>query len=272
MAQGIASEEKVSEGLKFTINPENQAASVDLFVKALDDIRRLLNGVTYAIYRERTGRRWVIEGLHSSSPTVTVNPLLGGKESSDAVARGIGAVTSGTDQPPEYFPEPVLNDLRRMRRLFRGRDRARSVEVVLDNEPVAEIQKDITRQVDRILTAGYWNLGSLEGALEAVNFHGTPNFTIWDRVSRAPVRCSLPSQGPWKEQAKALLEKRVRVRGRIRYFANGVPRSMVDLLSLQDATPDPSLPKAEFGSIPDPEAARDPVAFLRAVRGMDGNS
>lgn len=262
----------MSEGLTFTINPNNQAASMDLFVKALDDIRRLLNDVSYAMYRERTGRRWVIESLHSSSPTVLVEPLLGDVESAVAVAQGIREVTLGTDQPPEHFTESVLEDLKRMRRLFRGRDRARSIVVTFVGEPYAEIRDDIAYQASRILTAGYWNLGTVEGTLDAINFHGAPKFTIWDRVSRAPVRCSLTSDLSWKESAKELLEKRVRVRGRIRYFLNGVPRSVVNISDIQDATPDPQLPKADFGSIPDTEAARDPVAFLRAVRGGDGDS
>jgi len=259
----------MAKGLTFAINPDAQAASVDLFFKALDDIRRLLRDVDYAIHRERSGRRWIISELHSSSPTITVEPLLGDQESIEAIAVGIRAVTLGTDQPPQYFTEQVLEDLKRMRRLFTGRDRARSIFVSRDNDQTATIREDISAKASRILASGFWNLGSLEGTLEAINVHGAPTFTIWDRVSRAPVRCSFPNDISWKEHVKELLEKRVRVAGRIRYFVNGIPRSIGDLSELQDATPDPNLPKAEFGSIPDHEAARDPVAFLRSVRGLD---
>ncbi len=257
------------EGLTFTIRPDNQDASVDLFVKVFDDISRLLNEVSYAIHRDRTGRRWVIAGLHSSAPSVTVRTLLGDEESLLVVASGIREVTNLTDRPPEYFTEPVLERLGQMRRHFRGRDKVRSIEVALNSDVTATIQEDIREQTDRILTAGYWNLGSVEGALEALNFHGEATFTVWDRVSRAPVRCSLAGVPSGKEQVRELLEKRVRVTGRVRYFQNGVPRSVTDVQDIQDATPDPDLPKAGFGSIPDAEAARDPAAFLRAVRGLD---
>ena len=262
----------MANGLTFVINPENQSASVDLFFKALENIRRVLRSADYAIHKERGGRRWVVSELHSSSPTITVNPLLGDHETIGSIATGIRIITSGTDEPPEYFTEQVLEDLKRMRRLFRGNDRARSMTVSVDDEPVATIEEDIYKQADRILVAGYWNLGSIEGKLEAINLHGTPMFTVWDRVSRAPVTCTFPNDPIWKQRVKDLLEKRVFVQGRIRFFQNGIPRSLAAIAALQDSTPDPNLPKADFGSIMDNEAARDPVKFLQEVRqGSGGN-
>ena len=115
------------ESLTFVINPENQAASIDLFLKAFGDISRLLNDVDYAINRGRSRRRWIISQLHSSSPTVTVEPLLRDQETIEAVAFGIRTVTIGTDEPPQYFTEQALEDLKRMRRLFTGKDKARSI-------------------------------------------------------------------------------------------------------------------------------------------------
>ena len=258
----------MADGLTFVIHPEAQAASIDLFLKALDNIRRLLRDVDYAIHRERSSRRWVISQLRASSPSITMQPLLGDRETIDAIAVGIQAVTIGTDQPPQYFTEQALEDLKRMRRLFVGRDRARSIVVSVDEEETATIRQDIFEKASKILTSGYWNLGSLEGTLEAINVHGSPTFTIWDRVSRAPVRCSFPNEPAWKQRVKDYLEKRVFVRGTIRYFVNGIPRAITSIVDVQDATPDPNLPKAEFGSIADKEAARDPVEFLRSIRGL----
>ena len=77
------------DGLTFAINPQTQAASIDLFLKALEDIRRLLRDVDYAIHRERTVRRWIISDLHSSSPTVSVRPLLDDEEMVRVIAAGI---------------------------------------------------------------------------------------------------------------------------------------------------------------------------------------
>ena len=112
-------------------------------------------------------------------------------------------------------------------------------------------------------------MGSLEGTLEVINLHGTPSFKIWDRVSNAPVHCFFPNTPDWKGRVKENLERRVAVTGTIRYFINGIPRTVTDILELQDITPDPSLPRAEFGSIPDEDASHSPVEFLRSIRGVE---
>ncbi|MCH8109095.1 MAG: hypothetical protein IIB15_03105 [Chloroflexi bacterium] len=257
----------MAESLTFVIQPETQEASIDLFFKSLESIRKLLHDVDYAIHRERTGRRWIISRLGSSAPSLTVQPLLGDKETVDIIASGIRAVTNGTDQPPQYFTEEALQDLIDMRRLFTGRDRASFIRVSANEEEIATIRHDISTKAGRILTAGYKNLGSLEGTLEVINLHGTPSFKIWDRVSNAPVRCFFPNTPDWKGRVKENLERRVAVTGTIRYFINGIPRTVTDILELQDITPDPSLPRAEFGSIPDEEASHNPVEFLHSIRG-----
>jgi hypothetical protein len=259
----------MSDGLTFVINPEAQAASIDLFWNALENIRRLLRDVDYAIYRQRTVRRWIIEGLHASAPTITLKPLLDEQEAVNAIAVGIRAVTLGTNEPPEYFTEQALEHLKLMRRLFKGKDRAKSIVVSRNGDETATIRSDIEEKANRILTAGFWNLGSIDGTLDALNFHGAPTLTVWDRVSRTPVRCFIPNNKDWKQRATTLVEKRVLVKGKIRYFANGVPRVITDIEDIRDFSPDPNLPKAEFGSIPDREAARDPVEFLRLIRGLE---
>ena len=79
-----------------------------------------------------------------------------------------------------------------------------------------------------------------------------------------------PDAPEWKERVTGFLEKRVFVRGSIRYFINGVPRAIKDIEDIEDATPDPNLPKADFGSIPDKDEAQDPVTFLRTIRVLEG--
>lgn len=113
--------------LTFTINPDAPSASFDLFIKAAGDINRLLRDVDYAIHREKVARRWIIHSIHSSAPTVTLEPLRGDEETVAAIADGIRAVTIGIDTPPSHFTEDALLDLKRMRALFVGRDRAKSI-------------------------------------------------------------------------------------------------------------------------------------------------
>jgi hypothetical protein len=255
--------------LTFSIYPENQDASLDLFLRSMRSIQRFIQDVDYAVTRERTQRRWIIAGLHSSAPTVALRPLLGDLETIDVIGKGLRHIASGNDDPPEFFTEDALNDLKRMRPLFTGRDRAKHIMVSVDHTETAIIQDDISEKAQRILVGGYHNLGSLEGDLDIINVHRTATFTIWDRASRAPVHCYFPKSDEWIDKIKSVLQKRVVVRGVIRYFANGVPRTITDIVSVEDATPNHNLPPGDFGSIPDAEAARDPVAFLRVRRGFD---
>lgn len=259
----------MDEALTFAIYPHAEAASLPLFLRAVSDIHRLLQDVDYAVNRERGGRRWIVAELHSSAPTVTVRPLLSDPVTIDAIAVGIRIVTTGTFEPPRYFTEDALSDLKRMRRLFRGTDRVRRIVVSRDHAEPAVIEEDISEKADQILASGYRNLGSLEGTLDAINVHDASTFTMWDRVSLSPVRCFFPKTGVWVERVKSLLEKRVVVAGEIHYFRNGIPRSIANVQSIDDASQDDTLPTAYFGCIPDSEAARDPVAFLRERRGLE---
>lgn len=258
----------MADGITFTVWPDAETASLRLFMRALDNIDRLIRDVDYAVTRNRTMRRWVVSALHSSAPTITLNTLLGDTITIDAIGHGLQIITGGTTEPPDHFTEDALSDLMRMQRLFVGRDRARSIVVSVNDSEAATLSDDIEDKTQRILAGGFWNIGSLEGSLEAINLHGTPTFTIWDRVSTAPVRCSFPRT--MTDRVKQLLERRVLVRGAIRYFVNGKPRSITDIEYIEDATPDADLPQATFGSIPDSAAADNPTEFLRSMRGDDG--
>ena len=241
----------MADDLTFVINPEAESASIGLLLKSLEDIGRLLRHVDRAVYGARSENQWLVSSLTSSAPTITVQPTLNGYEAAEAVGAGLRAVTAGTNQPPRYFSEEALIHLQKMRRLFGGRSRARSIAVFVSGNQAATIGRDISEKVDRILTAGYRNWGSLEGTLEVINVHNTATVKIWDRVSRSPVRCSIPRDAEWIDRVKSLLQKRVLVTGDVRYFVNGVPRSISNVAGIEDATPDPALPRAEFGSIPD---------------------
>lgn len=259
----------MSDGLTFQIQPEGETASLDLFVRVLEDVRRLVIEVDYAVNRERSGKRWAVTRLHSSAPTFTIAPADADLRATDAIFAGIGEITQGTDTPPQHFTEDVLKRLIKMRRHFHREGGANYISVSANGHDPVMVTSDIGGKVSRILDAGYWSLGSLEGRLEAINFHNRPSFTIWERVSRSPVRCSLRNDPYQKELVKALLEKRVVVQGKIRYFPNGIPRSISQVQGITDNTPDPTLPRAEFGSIPDEEVAKDPAKFLRRIRGYD---
>ena len=103
------------QALSFVIYPDTQAVSLELLLKSVEDVNRLVRDVDYAITRERTKRNWVVVELHSSNPTITIAPLLGDTESIDTIVNGLTLIMRGTEEPPPYFTEQVLDDLKRMR-------------------------------------------------------------------------------------------------------------------------------------------------------------
>ena len=256
--------------LTFVIRPTDEFASVDLLVKSLEDIKRLLRHADQAIYRGATQqqREWVVRSIRSSAPTITVAPSQEHLPAVEIVGDGLRILTEGTDQPPQHFTEPVLEDLKRMRRLFRGRGSAESLDVLIDDQPTAIIGPDIEKQADRVLTAGYRNLGSILGELDAINVHRARTATIWDRVSGTPVRWSFSQEET--EKVKTLLERYVSVTGDIRYFANGTPRSITNVISFEETSVAEHSLRAEFGSIPDRTVQEiGAVRWLESVRGTE---
>jgi len=255
------------EALSFTIHPAAETVTIGLFERAIQDVRRLIRDVDYAVTHETTGHRWVIAGLHSSAPTIEVRPLADGTATLETLTSGLSIIgrTEGTELPFR-FTDDALDDLRRMRRLFQGRERAGRVTFATDGREIATISRDIDRRVERLLSGSYSALGSIEGMLEAINLHRTGTFTVWDRMSAAPVRCSFPKDPTWTERVKALLQRRVLVTGRVSYFRSGVPRSVTELRALEGSEGPPPSRKAHFGSIPDLTRGEESVSYLRRQR------
>lgn len=265
--QVVGTRSLVNKGITFAIHPDTQIVTVSLFQRVLAGMVRFVLDVDYAVTRERNPRRWIISELRSSNPTITIAPILDDARTVDAILSGVQAVISGEVKgPPDYFNEQALYNLKNMHHLFIGHDRARKLVLGSNGDAQTVIDSGINEKVERLLIGGYWNLGSVEGYLDALNLHGQAMFTVWDRVSNAAVRCYFPREPAWKERVKNLLEKRVLVTGKVNYFRNGMPRSVTDIEAIIDSTPNTSLPPAEFGCIPDREAATDPAAFLRRVR------
>ncbi|HLG68915.1 MAG TPA: hypothetical protein VK009_00680 [Chloroflexota bacterium] len=260
--------------LTFALYPgEIGVVPLPLFLNAVADVQRLLIDVAYAVTRDKYKGRWIVTNLHSSAPTVTLRATSEGPETMDTLSAGLQSVVSGeAKEPPIGFTVDALADLKKMHRLFWGKERAQRLVFSRDGSEIAAINRNINRQVEQILRQTYTVLGSLEGTLEAVNLHGRPVSTLWDRLSGAPVRCYFPRT--LTQLVKDHLEKRVLVRGEVRYFRSGIPQ-YVNVWEIRDRTPDESRPKGDFGSIPDLTGGVDAVEYVRAMRESvrpDGNT
>jgi hypothetical protein len=256
----------MADSLVFKLEPRGEALTFRALIESTESINRILRDVDYGLTGEKTARQWLVTKLSNPTPTLTLEPMLDEVGLVDATAHGIEVIT-GDDAPlapPKGWTDFALDDLRKMKRLFNGHYGMRQVTVSRGGEPVGRIADDIQGKVDRVYRGEYSLLGSLEGTLEAVNLHGhAPFTTIWERVSGRPVRVYLPKG--IKGRAKELLESRVLAIGRVKYFANGTPRAIVDLTEIRklDGT---HRVIAEYGSIPDLTGDQTTEEFLRAMR------
>lgn len=261
----------MAESLTFTIEPAHESLWFQTLEKAIERLRKLVYEVDLAVTRERKGRPWVVTELSSSIPTITIRPVVDSAGVVDAIGEGLRVLT-GEQEPreaPRYFSEDALNTLRGMRSLFTERYKIARVSCAFDGEqPIATIKRDISEKVERVLRGSYAVLGGLEGTLEAINLRPKPpTFTIWERMAGRAVRCSFDRER-FRDQVLSLVrdQSRVLVGGRITYFRNGMPRFISDVTELRDMTPDPNLPPARFGSVPDLTDDQDAVDYLRSIR------
>ena len=263
----------MARNIKFVLQSEANFASLGALAKSIQDIRKLIQYVDFSATRRKGGRLWQVQKIESTAPTITLIPPPGEMDAVDIIADGLHAVTeTDTLSPPEYFSEDALKHLSQMRRLFHGKERLSRVPIYVDDDAslstlVATIRSDIPEKVNPILRGGYTEPGTLEGNLEVINLHRIPTFTIWEQISGVPVRCTFPNDWNWKQRIRDLLEKPVQVEGQVQYFSNGLPRSITRIEKVVDVTPDPSLPQATYGAIPDITGDLDTMEYLRKMRG-----
>ena len=260
--------------LTITVTPVEGTASFDLLLKSLNDMKRVLQHVDETMFGPRSRHTWSVNRLSSSAPTITIEADPSATEVPEVIVDGFRAVNLGISEPPPYFSEPVLERLTELRRLFSASNGLESLALSVgtpnhEESSITVVDRDIVDKAKRILAADYHNLGSIEGTLEIINAHA-PSVTVWERVSGAPVRCALPTGSDWIDLAKTLLTRNVLVAGDIRYFTNGIPRSISAVEVIEDAPKATGPMKATFGSLPDPEIARlGSAAWLKKIRGYD---
>ncbi len=251
----------MAESLTFTIEPGSSGVvSLELFLRTVDRVSRFVQEVDFAVTGDAA--KWILVGMHSSYPTLTIAPPPGHDPiaSLGAIGEGLAAITGGhATEPPPHFTEGALDGLREMRPLFGGLHPRRGIEYL------RQIDFSLNGSGKATVDAGIQALGSIEGRLQRINIRGRPSFTIWDRVSDTPVRCFFPAGQSWNQQVAAMLDRRVLAVGTIHYFRNGMPR-YVKLQQVLDRTPDPTLAAAYFGCIPDLTDGLDTEEYLRRLR------
>lgn len=258
------------ERLTFVLQGENGIVSVDALVDTVRRISALIYHVQYVVNRGLKPRPWVVEKLSSSAPTITIRP----STAMDAPAvptfiQALQIISLGdeTRTLPPAFDEDALTGLRTIGQGLAKRGGLTGIAFSANGGSPAEsarIDARIKQRVESVLHAGYWEMGAIEGRMDAVQAHRGRSFTVWDDVTGVPVRCPFPDGPFWRERVRNAFTSRVIVSGRVRYFGSGMPRS-VEVSDLTELGHDPHAPKGSFGSLPHIIGDQDSVEYLREL-------
>lgn len=116
------------------------------------------------------------------------------------------------------------------------------------------------------------HLGMVIGKLQVAERGGKLKLTVLEQNSGDAIPCELPQDAEWQELAHRMQGKKVAVMGCLNFYDWHL-RWMTHLEAIREAKskpmPTPMKGSDFMGAIPDPYAAKDPVAFLRKIRGYD---
>lgn len=112
------------------------------------------------------------------------------------------------------------------------------------------------------------HLGQFDGVLQLSESGGKLKVKVVEQDTGALLPCELPEGAEWEELARRWEGQRVLVLGCVNFY-DWDKRWLTHMEAIADGTPDPTRTHAYPGCIPDPYAAKDPVAFLRKIRGYD---
>lgn len=252
--------------ITFRLEPKGPELSLPALIGSLQHLQRLVRDVDFAVTREPKGRVWMVEHIVASAPEITLRPSSDGAATVAALADGLRMIANdrALHVPPPNFDERSLKTLAGAAALFRGPTAIHRIVVKTLGVALAEIGLETVERVARVLKArGAVVLGSIEGPLERINWHGSRSFTIWDRMTGAPVTVYFGQHDD--ALIVSLAKQRVQVTGAVRYFDNGIPRSIVNVQDIR-AADEPGHKPTLFGCIPGIIGAADSVAFVKAGR------
>lgn len=212
--------------------------SAEDFLSCADAFVSLLREITAKINKAAPQDCWYIrvqEGSqvinaasnHSRIPQAVAGEIIG------AMVHGFRALHENAEFPNE-FTEKAVEYTRKLSRITMRTEEKRFPVRIIDKQHVVSVSRKVFTNASALLDWKYEDLGTVEGALEAVSVHGHYEFRIYEPVWSRSVKCLINEEK--LEDALSLFRHRVEVRGLIRYTNAGLPIS----IKVEDITELPS--------------------------------
>jgi len=257
--------------LTIRVSGTDDLIPVASFLSVVSNTLEILRDIDAVVSHHREGTLdWRIADVSLSSPLQLTIVAEGeaetdsGREVLTVFTDSLRRIQEGTDRAPAYWTVEAL-------------ERARNLTPITDNG-IAEISfvtpwaapvtpsADLRARVDRLLPREHEELGTVVGTLETLSKHEGATFRIWDVLTKAGVLCVIPPE--MLPQAHEAFGKRVAVRGRIRYRADGKPKR-ITVYSAQDLRPlreQSELPQARDLEAINITDGVDPSEYVRRLR------
>lgn len=253
----------LTKKLVITLDHDGPVVPFDAFVVVVQDTVAILRGMDCAqAGTPKPNMRWGISAVSMHSPIqLTLEP---------AALRAEGRVVDviklfvedfnrlERGERPEYF-SPDMQSLAKsiVTVLSQG---IRAIRFNSDGQEAKPTLR-VAARVDE-LTERYFEIGSIEGRLDVLSVHGEDCVKVWDARWGCAVKCRVSESQ--LEDSKALLRKRVSVRGRIR-CEHKRPKEVVDVFDIRPLGDASTLPQAGDIAPVDLTGGREPADYLRGA-------
>lgn len=206
--------------------------TTESLIEAVQDAVLILRSIEGNMAEEgRPASRWRVDAVSLNSPlqmTISEIPPKGLEplDPAEPFVRGLRCVNAGA-QIPQYFTEHTLRLAKRLVGLLNNG--LSQIEFsTQDEEPVRPTQH-LAANVDRILGRApefYYEDTELEGRLEVLSVHGTPDFWVYDPLTEQPTKCTFKPED--RERLAEMMKRptRVRVSGKAKFNREHRPISL----------------------------------------------
>ena len=226
---------------KLTLHLEGERITAEHFRQATEAFFDLLREVTAEMAGSSRAVEWIVEVKSgsinlSAAPEaraqLPVSPIV------TAVFDGVRLLEQRGKRPP-HFNDKALSSARTITRLAEGHgiEKAR-----LRFKKNTTTLRKTAANVDEILGAPIYEIGSIEGRLQMISSRGGFHFGVWDVVSDKFIRCNVRKER-FPDVYRAF-DHRVAVLGMVRFRKTGEPVS-IDVEKIVTLPEDKDLPTHE---------------------------
>jgi hypothetical protein len=221
----------MSEELKISLGAKSERLDVDTLIAALENTLEVLRNLAKSFSTPDDTIHWVVVKARMASPlTLTISPQATGARATRIGGKIAHACVSGLRQlekeavAPQYFDEDTLEAAKKLASV--ARDKGHQLKLYMPNEPaVIPTQRTISHVLEIEEKARIFvDYATIEGTLEEVSVHETRHVNLWETLTNYKIECRVGPEN-W-DKARAALEKRVALSGRVRY-KNNRPRMMM---------------------------------------------